>query len=96
MGTIMGSMGADNLKGTDLEEGDMILLLNGADIADGGMGADTIMGGEGDDQLNGSFQNDYLAGDIGADTLNGDSGDDLHFTRRTLGSNPASGPLRKI
>ena len=34
MGTIMGSMGADNLKGTDLEEGDMILLLNGADIAD--------------------------------------------------------------
>ena len=81
--TIVGSNGADRLKGT--RRADVIVALAGNDRIKAGAGKDTVcagagkdrvVGGPGNDRLDGGPGNDRLAGQGGKDTLLGRTGSD--------------------
>jgi CSLREA domain-containing protein len=75
---VVGSAGADVLRGTDRSEA--FLALAGADEVFGGGGNDVICTGAGNDTLRGQGGNDKLFGQDGSDVLNtrdGVEGNDL-------------------
>ena len=69
--TILGTPGADKLRGT--RKRDVISALGGNDQVRGGRGKDVICGGGGNDRLRGGRDKDRLAGQQGKDRLNGGS-----------------------
>jgi Ca2+-binding RTX toxin-like protein len=71
-GTIVGTAGADLLKGTATR--DVIVGLRGNDTIKGIGGNDLICGGNGNDTILGGGGEDRLWGDKGNDKLNGGSG----------------------
>lgn len=72
--TIIGSPGADNLRGTS--SADVICGFGGDDTISGGKGNDTIDGGTGDDEIFGGSGNDYLFGGNDDDYIDGGNGKD--------------------
>ena len=81
--TIVGTSGADKLKGTSgpdvivgLGGNDTILASGGNDVICGGSGADTINAGGGHDVAYGGIGNDIVHGDAGNDALSGGDGAD--------------------
>lgn len=66
--------GSDIIIGTDLADG--VYLLDGDDIASGGLGNDKLYGGNGDDGILGGGGNDILFGKNGNDSLFGGDGKD--------------------
>ncbi|WP_151720496.1 calcium-binding protein [Gemmobacter serpentinus] len=89
---IIGSRGADTIRGGDLAEvlrgdpmtggagsGDLILARGGHDAVHAGPGHDTVYGGSGADLLRGGTGDDRLLGDQGADLIYGDRGNDSLF-----------------
>jgi CSLREA domain-containing protein len=72
--TIVGTNGAEKLKGTSRK--DVIAALGGKDKVSGLAGNDLICGGGGKDTLNGGKGNDKLFGQKGNDTLKGGPGND--------------------
>ncbi len=60
----------NGFRGTD--EDDMIITLNGKDVAHGGDGNDVLVGGSAGDQLHGGADSDVLIGGAGNDVLVGD------------------------
>jgi uncharacterized delta-60 repeat protein len=85
LATIVGTPGADPIKGTS--HADVIVTLGGHDRINGGGGDDYICAGAGDDTLNGLGGADLLFGgsdDLGSasgdDRLDGGIGSDLLFT----------------
>jgi uncharacterized delta-60 repeat protein len=81
--TIVGTAGADHLKGTKkadvivgLGGNDTIKGLGGNDLICAGAGADKVFGGAGVDQILGEGGNDQLFGGPGADRLLGQAGAD--------------------
>lgn len=90
--TIVGTSGADKIKGTagrdvivGLGGNDTILAAGGDDVICGGAGVDTInadagndivFGGSGNDIIHGDAGNDMLFGDDGVDSLQADAGND--------------------
>jgi uncharacterized repeat protein (TIGR01451 family) len=72
--TIVGTGGADDLRGT--RRADVIASLGGDDTVAGIGGADLICGGSGRDGLTGGAGNDRLQGEGGADSLRGSAGND--------------------
>ena len=95
MADIFGTVGDDNLKGTDEKdlivgfagddtlaggEGDDALFGNsGDDTLRGGEGDDDLFAGRGDDLLEGGTGNDLFNGGAGADTMNGGAGRDIFY-----------------
>jgi Ca2+-binding RTX toxin-like protein len=75
--TVIGSSGADNLKGTT--KADVIAGLGGKDKISGRGGRDRICGGGRKDVLLGGKGDDRLKGGKGADTLTGGGGKDRLF-----------------
>ena len=82
--TIVGTMGADKLKGTP--KADVIVAKGGNDIIDGfggkdiicaGGGADTIRAGKGADKVNAGYGADRVYGQNGDDKLFGKDGRDV-------------------
>ncbi len=74
---IIGSDGANTLRGTDFQ--DVIQGGSGADALYGGSGDDFLYAGTGDDQLAGGAGNDILVGEAGDDQATGGAGDDVFF-----------------
>lgn len=81
--TIVGTNGADDLKGTKRRDviaglggGDHILGLSGRDVLCGGRGSDIVEGGPGRDRLYGGPGSDLLDGGHGRDVLKGGEGSD--------------------
>jgi uncharacterized delta-60 repeat protein len=72
--TIVGTAGADKLKGTS--HADVIVALGGNDAIDGGGGNDIICAGAGNDHVSGGSGNDTIDGQAGNDTISGGSGSD--------------------
>jgi CSLREA domain-containing protein len=72
--TIVGTNGAEKLKGTSRK--DVIAALGGKDTVSGLAGNDVICGGGGKDTLKGGKGNDKLLGQKGNDTLKGGPGND--------------------
>jgi CSLREA domain-containing protein len=72
--TIVGTNGAEKLKGTSRK--DVIAALGGKDTVSGLAGNDVICGGGGKDTLKGGKGNDTLLGQKGNDTLKGGPGND--------------------
>jgi len=75
--TIVGSAGADNLKGTGR-----------SDVISGGAGDDQLWGGRGKDWLYGGDGNDVLKGGGGQDSLTGGAGADQFVFRSSEGWGP--------
>jgi Ca2+-binding RTX toxin-like protein len=73
--TIVGSAGADSLKGT--AGPDVIAGRGGTDRIFGGGGDDLICGADGADAIHAGSGDDKVFGQSGADRLFGDRGDDL-------------------
>jgi Ca2+-binding RTX toxin-like protein len=73
--TIVGTNGADLLKGT--RASDVIVGLGGADLILGNARADVICGGGGDDEVLGGGGADRIEGGPGDDFIAGGLGDDL-------------------
>lgn len=76
--TIVGTLGADKLKGTSKSDvicglggNDTVYGLGGNDVIDGGKGKDSIYGGKGFDTLLGGNGSDRLDGGPGNDSLIG-------------------------
>ena len=69
--TIVGTNGADNLRGTSGR--DVIVGLGGNDEIDGLGGNDVICGNAGNDEIDGGRGNDWLHGGAGHDEIDGDS-----------------------
>ena len=69
--------GSDIIIGTDLADG--VYLLDGDDIASGGLGNDKLYGGNGDDGILGGGGNDKLTGGTGNDTMTGGAGADNFY-----------------
>lgn len=89
MAEIIGTDGADVLKGTeenDLMKGldgiDVLISLGGNDVIDSGSGNDDVHGGKGEDTLYGNDDNDQLSGGDGNDRLLGGGGNDLLFGQK--------------
>jgi CSLREA domain-containing protein len=81
--TVVGTAGADSLKGTKkadviaaLGGKDRISALAGNDRVCGGAGNDSVSGGKGNDRLNGEKGRDRLLGGPGKDSLKGGTGRD--------------------
>jgi uncharacterized repeat protein (TIGR01451 family) len=90
--TVIGTVGADTLSGTDKRDviaalggDDRITALEGRDIVCGGAGndvlragggGDLVRAGPGDDRVRGAGGDDVLAGNGGNDNLGGGPGDD--------------------
>jgi Ca2+-binding RTX toxin-like protein len=74
---IIGSTGANTLRGTDFQ--DVIQGGAGADALYGESGDDFLYGGTGDDQLAGGSGDDFLIGEAGDDQATGGAGDDVFF-----------------
>jgi DNA-binding beta-propeller fold protein YncE len=72
--TIVGTSGADTLKGT--AKRDVIAALGGNDKVQGLAGKDTVCGEGGNDNLNGGADADHLLGGPGKDVLKGAAGKD--------------------
>lgn len=73
--TIIGTAGADQLRGTPGD--DVIVGLGGDDVIDGLSGNDVICGGPGDDLIRAGWGNDVVIGGNGRDSIRGARGVDL-------------------
>ncbi len=73
----VGTSDADSIEVSLNTESSNILLRDGNDTAQGGIGLDVIYGESGNDNLSGGAGDDNLIGGIGDDRLNGESGDDI-------------------
>ena len=62
-----------------LTASDNVVLTEGPDNYDGGLGDDMIDGAGGDDVLPGGVDNDTIMGGTGADVIDGNSGDDALY-----------------
>jgi len=91
--TVVGTAGADTLKGTSGH--DVVCGEGGNDTVEGMGGNDLVYGGKGDDTLDGGYGSDVMHGGPGADTfvdfhgtdkLYGDGRDDVCMNGRDGGS----------
>jgi hypothetical protein len=72
--TILGTRGADRLRGTPGP--DVIVAFGGDDVISSGAGADLVCAGGGDDVVSGGAAGDRIAGEAGDDALLGGGGND--------------------
>ena len=80
-GRVYGGLGNDNLYGTNVDDGD--LLVGDNEVNYGNITVDSLVGGDdlikgygGSDALQGGFGNDLLYGGDGDDSIYGGIGDD--------------------
>jgi len=73
--TILGTLGPDDLDGTDGD--DVIVALDGDDTIDAGDGRDVVCGGRGADTIDAGTAPDTVFGDAGDDVLSGGNGPDV-------------------
>lgn len=78
--TIVGTDGADEIRGTD--RADVIVAGAGDDRVNALDGNDRVCGGKGNDSLRGRRQADVLYGGVGSDYLDGDRDRDTAYAHR--------------
>jgi Ca2+-binding RTX toxin-like protein len=78
---IVGSLGADTLRGDD--DDNRFAGADGDDLLEGGGGNDSLGGQNGDDQVDGGDGDDRLVGGAGLDDLTGGEGADVFVFNRT-------------